>query len=182
MSQAKAKSPKDISRLYIGNLDPTIDEYALVKLFEPFGKITLMDFLFHWTGPKRGQPRGYCFLEYSTKQEALKAIDKMNNRMIKGRPLTVSFAIAAPSHEDSRKGQTSSSSNRPNLLTVMKTQKMANASTDARILAIEKKLAALKGGDKESSSTASSSTNGKASPSTLSSSSKMNNNKRYHPY
>ncbi|KAJ2964439.1 hypothetical protein NQZ79_g733 [Umbelopsis isabellina] len=114
-----------------------VSRYALVKLFEPFGKITLMDFLFHWTGPKRGQPRGYCFLEYSTKQvrkdhvyEALKAIDKMNNRMIKGRPLTVSFAIAAPTHEDSRKGQTSSSSNRPNLLTVMKTQKMANASLD----------------------------------------------------
>jgi hypothetical protein len=42
--------------------------YALVKLFEPFGKITLMDFLFHFSGPKRGQPRGYCFLEYSSKQ------------------------------------------------------------------------------------------------------------------
>lgn len=42
--------------------------YALVKLFEPFGKITLMDFLFHFSGPKRGQPRGYCFIEYSTKQ------------------------------------------------------------------------------------------------------------------
>ncbi|KAM3578871.1 hypothetical protein VKS41_008665 [Umbelopsis sp. WA50703] len=182
MSQAKAKSSKDISRLYIGNLDPTIDEYALVRLFEPFGKITLLDFLFHWTGTKRGQPRGYCFLEYSTKQEALKAIDKMNNKMIKGRPLTVSFAIAAPTHEDSRKGQTSSSSNRPNLLTVMKTQKMANASTDARILAIEKKLAALKG-DKESSSTTNSSTNGKASSGgASSSSSKTNNNKRYHPY
>src|SRR4051794_38565300 len=51
-----------LQRLYIGNLDPTMDEYTVVKLFEPFGKITFLDFLFHWQGVKRGQPRGYCFL------------------------------------------------------------------------------------------------------------------------
>lgn len=159
-----------------------MSRYALVKLFEPFGKITLMDFLFHWTGPKRGQPRGYCFLEYSTKQ--VKKKKKKDNRynyvnslacllanhhrssggaesdrqdeqpndqrpaldgvvrysgkltitqnyrftslgQLRWKVLNVDYK--APSHEDSRKGQTSSSSNRPNLLTVMKTQKMANA-------------------------------------------------------
>ncbi|KAG2185513.1 hypothetical protein INT44_002306, partial [Umbelopsis vinacea] len=198
-------------RLYIGNLDPTIDEYALVKLFEPFGKITLMDFLFHFAGPKRGQPRGYCFLEYSSKEEALKAIDTMNNKMIKGRPLIVSFALAvrtffsliwsvslysassillplqAPAHEDSmpRKGQTSSSQHRPNLLSVMKSQKMAKASTDAKIKAIEKKLAALQGSQKveePSADTLNRDTKGN-SPKALSSLSKNSNAKqRYKPY
>ncbi|KAI9285136.1 hypothetical protein BC943DRAFT_360657 [Umbelopsis sp. AD052] len=183
----REKSAKGTSRLYIGNLDPTIDEYALVKLFEPFGKITLMDFLFHFAGPKRGQPRGYCFLEYSSKEEALKAIDTMNNKMIKGRPLIVSFALAAPAHEDSmpRKGQTSSSQHRPNLLSVMKSQKMAKASTDAKIKAIEKKLAALQGSQKveePSADTLNRDTKGN-SPKALSSLSKNSNAKqRYKPY
>ncbi|RUS30649.1 hypothetical protein BC938DRAFT_479114 [Jimgerdemannia flammicorona] len=65
---AQQHSVPSANRLYVGNLDPTIDEYAVVKLFEPFGKITYLDFMFHWHGTKRGQPRGYCFLEYSTKE------------------------------------------------------------------------------------------------------------------
>ncbi|CAO3680269.1 unnamed protein product [Umbelopsis vinacea] len=182
------KPAKDNCRLYIGNLDPAIDEYALVKLFEPFGKITLMDFLFHFSGPKRGQPRGYCFLEYSSKQEALKAIDIMNNKMIKGRPLIVSFALAAPAHEDSapRKGQTSSSLHRPNLLTVMKTQKMAKASTDAKIKAIEKKLEALQGSKKKAEEPLNDkkegSTNGGPSEALSSSAKNSNAKNRYRPY
>ena len=39
-----------------------------MKLFEPHGKITFLDYMFHWSGPKKGQPRGYCFLEYEKKQ------------------------------------------------------------------------------------------------------------------
>ncbi|KAH8549184.1 hypothetical protein BGW37DRAFT_503913 [Umbelopsis sp. PMI_123] len=183
----REKPAKDTSRLYIGNLDPTIDEYALVKLFEPFGKITLMDFLFHFAGPKRGQPRGYCFLEYSSKAEALKAIDTMNNKMIKGRPLIVSFALAAPAHEDSipRKGPTSNSLHRPNLLSVMKTQKMANASTDAKIKAIEKKLASLqdaKKAEEPSKETLARSTNTNSSEALPSSSKNSNTKQRYKPY
>lgn len=42
--------------------------YTIVKLFEPFGKITYIDSLIHWSGPKKGLPRGYCFLEYETKE------------------------------------------------------------------------------------------------------------------
>lgn len=45
-----------------------VSRYTVVKLFEPFGKITQLDYLFHKSGPKRGQPRGYCFLEYSRKE------------------------------------------------------------------------------------------------------------------
>ncbi|RUS30648.1 hypothetical protein BC938DRAFT_479114 [Jimgerdemannia flammicorona] len=152
----------NVKRLYVGNLDPTIDEYAVVKLFEPFGKITYLDFMFHWHGTKRGQPRGYCFLEYSTKEEALKAIETMHQKTVKGRPLVVSFAHAAPVEEDSRpngkRGQTAVNTlNRPNAFTILKTQKMANASTDAKIQALEKKLAQLKEQRSESPSPSSAS-------------------------
>ncbi|OAD69414.1 hypothetical protein PHYBLDRAFT_116656 [Phycomyces blakesleeanus NRRL 1555(-)] len=68
------------------------NRYAVVKLFEPFGKITFLDYMFHWSGPKKGQPRGYCFLEYEKKEEALKAMSALHGRIVKGRPLVVSFA------------------------------------------------------------------------------------------
>ncbi|KAI9014357.1 hypothetical protein CLU79DRAFT_767241 [Phycomyces nitens] len=133
-------------RLYISNLDTTVDEYAVVKIFEPFGKITFLDYMFHWSGPKKGQPRGYCFLEYEKKEEALKAMSALHGRIVKGRPLVVSFAHMTNQEDSSsgRRGQTSTNSlHRPNTFTILRTQKMANASTDAKINAIERKLAML---------------------------------------
>lgn len=56
------------SRLYIGNLDLRITESALIKMFSPFGKIISEDFLWHARGPKRGEPRGYAFVQFSSKE------------------------------------------------------------------------------------------------------------------
>lgn len=41
---------------------------ALIKLFSPFGTIVSEDFLWHTRGPKRGEPRGFAFIQYSTKE------------------------------------------------------------------------------------------------------------------
>ncbi|KAI9231739.1 MAG: hypothetical protein BYD32DRAFT_375690, partial [Podila humilis] len=84
--------PLSETRIYVGNLDPTIDEYTVLKLFTPFGKITKLDFMFHWHGPKKGTPRGYCFLEFETADQATKAVLQMNRKAIKMRPLNVSLA------------------------------------------------------------------------------------------
>lgn len=54
-------------RLFVGNLSPTVDEYALVQVFGKFGKITKMDFMFHKSGVLKGKPRGYAFIEFSNK-------------------------------------------------------------------------------------------------------------------
>lgn len=59
---------KSESRLYVGNLDLKITEAALIKMFSPFGKIVFEDFLWHTRGPKRGSPRGYAFIQFSTKE------------------------------------------------------------------------------------------------------------------
>ncbi|KAI9322594.1 hypothetical protein BX666DRAFT_636445 [Dichotomocladium elegans] len=139
-------SAKNSKRLYIGNLHHTVDEYAIVKLFEPFGKISFLDYLFHWSGPKKGQPRGYCFLEYEKVEHAVNAINSMHQKVIKGRPLIVSFAYMTAEQQEEVRGKkhtTSSNFNRPNAMTLLRSQKMANASTDAKIQAIERKLAAL---------------------------------------
>ena len=37
---------------------------TVIKLFEPYGKIAHFDYLWHTSGPKRGEPRGFCFVEY----------------------------------------------------------------------------------------------------------------------
>ncbi|MCI14637.1 putative RNA-binding protein 18-like, partial [Trifolium medium] len=41
---------------------------ALLKMFNPYGKIVSEDFLWHTRGPKRGEPRGFAFIQYSTKE------------------------------------------------------------------------------------------------------------------
>jgi RNA recognition motif. (a.k.a. RRM, RBD, or RNP domain) len=38
--------------------------YALLQIFSKFGKVTKLDFLFHKTGPCKGKPRGYAFIEF----------------------------------------------------------------------------------------------------------------------
>ncbi|CAG8451979.1 5910_t:CDS:2 [Funneliformis caledonium] len=151
-SQTSTSNKLDDKRLYIGNLDSSIDEYTVVKLFEPFGKITHLDYLFHKSGPKRGQPRGYCFLEYSKKEEALRAMTAMHSKLIKNRSMIVTFAYAAPENYDSRqfKKRPSSVTNRPTTISLLKAHKMVNASTDSKIQALERKLAQMK--QKETSS------------------------------
>lgn len=39
-----------------------------MKLLEKFGKVKQFDFLFHKSGPLEGQPRGYCFVNFHTKE------------------------------------------------------------------------------------------------------------------
>lgn len=39
-----------------------------MKLLEKFGKVKQFDFLFHKSGPLEGQPRGYCFVNFNTRE------------------------------------------------------------------------------------------------------------------
>lgn len=148
-SSSTTSSPKsqplDDKRIYIGNLDPTIDEYTVLKLFTPFGKITKLDFMFHWHGPKKGTPRGYCFLEYESASQAAAAVKQMNRKAIKLRPLNVSLANMAPPSTDSEKGRKRTlDPNRPTAFSLLKAGgALKNASTDEKIKAMEKKLAQM---------------------------------------
>jgi RNA recognition motif-containing protein len=54
-------------RLYVGNLSPSVDEYTLIQVFQKYGQITKLDFMFHKTGVLKGKPRGYAFVEFSSK-------------------------------------------------------------------------------------------------------------------
>ncbi|KAJ3148032.1 hypothetical protein HDU86_007600 [Geranomyces michiganensis] len=86
------------TRLYIGNLPPTLSEYHLASLFSPFGPLSKIDYLWHKHGPRRGEPRGYCFIEYESAQDARAAVGAADTKaggegiVVMGRRLVVSFS------------------------------------------------------------------------------------------
>uniref|UniRef100_A0A3P9M8W2 Probable RNA-binding protein 18 n=1 Tax=Oryzias latipes TaxID=8090 RepID=A0A3P9M8W2_ORYLA len=84
----------DGNRLWIGNIDPKITEYHLIKLLERFGQVKQFDFLFHKSGPLEGQPRGYCFVNFSTREEAERAIQCLNGKLALSKKLVVRWAHA----------------------------------------------------------------------------------------
>lgn len=79
------------NKLYVGNLDYRVTEYQVIKMFEPFGKIRKEEYLWHTHGPRRGEPRGFAYVEYFTRQDAEAAKAKMNGRLAFGRPVVVRF-------------------------------------------------------------------------------------------
>ncbi|KAM4601771.1 putative RNA-binding protein 18 [Polymixia lowei] len=85
---------RDGNRLWIGNLDPKITEYHLVKLLERFGRVQQFDFLFHKSGPLEGQPRGYCFVNFHSREEAESAIQRLNGKLALSKRLVVRWAHA----------------------------------------------------------------------------------------
>ena len=40
----------------------------ILKFVIPFGEVVSFKYLLHNTGTERGEPRGYCFVEFSTKE------------------------------------------------------------------------------------------------------------------
>eukprot|EP01018_Ginkgo_biloba_P020872 Gb_41141 [translate_table: standard] len=132
------------NRLYIGNLDHRITEYHVIKMFSPFGKICCEEFMWHTHGPKRGEPRGFAFIEYSKKEEAEKAKECMNGRLALGRPLVVRFVdekLVTHSAETSRH---TSESNHPNA-----SLSSCTMNRSSKIAAIQNKLKSM--GQEESS-------------------------------
>ncbi|XP_053501141.1 probable RNA-binding protein 18 isoform X4 [Ictalurus furcatus] len=104
-------SSQEGHRLWIGNIDAKITEYHLVKLLEKFGQVEQFDFLFHKSGPLEGQPRGYCFVNFHTKEvpltcliqkcpclmlllEAERAIQCLNGKLALSKKLVVRWAHA----------------------------------------------------------------------------------------
>ncbi|XP_071949991.1 probable RNA-binding protein 18 [Antedon mediterranea] len=87
-------------RLWIGNLDPRLTEFNLLKILKRYGDVKKFDFLFHKTGPNQGKPRGYCFASYSTKEEASNAILLLDGKVALGKRLIVKRAHSQPSRDD----------------------------------------------------------------------------------
>lgn len=129
----------DGNRLWIGNIDPKITEYHLVKLLERFGKVKQFDFLFHKAGPMEGQPRGYCFVNFHTKEEAERAIQCLNGKLALSKKLVVRWAHTQR-FEGFRGDKNTPASLEPSCSSEDPTMPTTGLSTSAKIRAIEAKL------------------------------------------
>lgn len=79
-------------RLWVGNLDPRVDEYQLLKIIRVYGNIEKLDMLFHRSGPSVGKPRGYAFVTYKSKKDAIKAMNSLDGQLLGSRRICVKFA------------------------------------------------------------------------------------------
>ncbi|KAK9690909.1 hypothetical protein RND81_09G162700 [Saponaria officinalis] len=76
------------TNLYIKNLDDTIDDDKLKELFSQFGNIGSCKVMRDPTGVSKGSG----FVAFSTPEEASRALNEMNGKMIISKPLYVALA------------------------------------------------------------------------------------------
>ncbi len=76
-------------KLYVGNLPFQLTEEELHALFSEAGEVLSAKII---TDRHTGQPRGFGFVEMSTKADGQKAISLINGRTVSGRTLKVNEA------------------------------------------------------------------------------------------
>ena len=85
--------------IYVGNLDYGTTQQALHDLFADFGNVVKANIV---TDRDTGRSKGFGFVEMSDKNEAIKAISKLNGQEVNGRPLKVNEANQRPSGGNKR--------------------------------------------------------------------------------
>ena len=76
------------NKLYVGNLEYSITDEDLEKLFSSEGSVTSVKVI----RDMEGNSKGFGFVEMETEQEAAKAIDKYNKSILKDRSIFVNEA------------------------------------------------------------------------------------------
>ncbi|XP_058119363.1 U11/U12 small nuclear ribonucleoprotein 35 kDa protein-like [Anopheles ziemanni] len=72
--------------IFIGRLAHSVTEEQLRTKFSPFGTIVHLRLV---SDIVTGLPRGYAFIEYGNREEALRAIDRMHGVIIEGKEILV---------------------------------------------------------------------------------------------
>ena len=76
-------------KIYVGNLSYEVTEQDLRQEFEAFGEVTSANII---TDKISGRPKGFGFVEMTTKSEAEAAITGLNGKMLKERTVVVNEA------------------------------------------------------------------------------------------
>mmetsp|Transcript_7517 Transcript_7517/g.24040 ORF Transcript_7517/g.24040 Transcript_7517/m.24040 type:complete len:641 (-) Transcript_7517:80-2002(-) len=87
--RAERQSKYQGVNLYVKNLEDTVDDDQLRKIFESCGTITSCKVM---RDEKTGSSKGFGFVCFSTAEEATNAVTEMNNHMIGTKPLYVAVA------------------------------------------------------------------------------------------
>jgi cold-inducible RNA-binding protein len=86
------------TRLFVGNLSYQTAENDLQDYFAQAGTVTSVNLMLD---KMTGKSRGFAFVEFSSADEANKAVEEFNNKEFQGRALTVN--IARPREERSER-------------------------------------------------------------------------------
>lgn len=78
-----------MSNIYVGNLSFSTTESTLRTLFSQCGQVSSVKII---TDKLTGNPRGFAFVEMSTKEETKKAIEELNGKDVDGQQIKVSEA------------------------------------------------------------------------------------------
>eukprot|EP01100_Stratorugosa_tubuloviscum_P004063 TRINITY_DN1_c1_g2_i1.p1 TRINITY_DN1_c1_g2~~TRINITY_DN1_c1_g2_i1.p1 ORF type:complete len:288 (+),score=163.29 TRINITY_DN1_c1_g2_i1:100-963(+) len=79
------------ANIFVGNLDPDVDEKLLHDTFGAFGVIFSTPKIMR--DPGTGVSKGYAFISYASFEAADAAIENMNGQYLCNRPLRVSYAL-----------------------------------------------------------------------------------------
>lgn len=85
-------------RIYVGNLSYDVTEEDLQKEFAAYGEVASVNILLDRLN---GRPKGFAFVEMSSKSEAESAIAGLNGKMLQDRTIVVNEARPRP---DNRSG------------------------------------------------------------------------------
>ncbi|GAA6015726.1 hypothetical protein JCM10207_008776 [Rhodosporidiobolus poonsookiae] len=72
--------------LYVGSLNFALTSEDLREVFQPFGELETVEL---HRDPATGKSKGYCFVKYKKHEDAMVAIEKMNNFHLAGREIKV---------------------------------------------------------------------------------------------
>jgi RNA recognition motif-containing protein len=79
------------ANLFIGNLDPDVDEKLLYDTFSAFGVIISTPKIMR--DPDSNASRGFGFVNFDSFEASDASIEAMNGQYLGGRPITVSYAL-----------------------------------------------------------------------------------------
>ena len=89
------------AKLFVGNLSFQATEEDLRELFAQAGTVESVRIV---TDQFTGRPRGFGFVEMSTKEEAAKAVEMLNGRLFRDRNLVVDEARPQPQRGGGSRG------------------------------------------------------------------------------
>lgn len=77
------------NKLYVGNLSFNVTKEEVEDLFKQAGEVKEVNLI---ADRDTGRPKGFGFVEMTTKEEADKAIEMFNGKELDGRAMTVNVA------------------------------------------------------------------------------------------
>jgi cold-inducible RNA-binding protein len=76
-------------KVFVANLSYSVSETSLRDLFAEFGEVVSVKIV---TDNFTGRSKGFGFVEFATKEEAVASIEGLNNKEVDGRNLKVDWA------------------------------------------------------------------------------------------